>query len=82
MFPQLFQGLDISKFHCDVCELAKHTCVSFSISNKRSSQSFHLVHSDTWGPTTIPNTFGARRFVSLIDDCTWVAWLSLPKILC
>ena len=25
MFPQLFIGSDISEFHCDVCELAKHT---------------------------------------------------------
>ena len=55
MFPHLFQGLDISKFHCETCELAKHTRVSSPISNKRSSHPFHLIHSDIWGPSTIPN---------------------------
>lgn len=78
MFPHLFQGLDISEFHCDVCELAKHTRVSFPISNKRSSHPFHLIHSDIWGPT-IPNISGACWFVSLIDDCTRVTWLVLLK---
>ena len=55
LFPQLFIGLDTSEFHCDVCELAKHTRVSFPISNKRSVFPFQLVHSDIWGPSTIPN---------------------------
>ena len=79
MFPHLFQGLDISEFHCDICELAKHTRVSFPISNSRSSLPFHLIHSDIWGPSTIPNVSGARWFVSLIDDCTRVTWLFLLK---
>ena len=79
MFPHLFQGLDISEFHCETCELAKHTRVSFPISNKRSSYPFHLIHSDIWGPSTIPNVSGARWFVSLIDDCTRVTWIFLLK---
>ena len=36
----LFQGSNISKFHSETCELAKHTHVSFPISNKRSSHHF------------------------------------------
>ncbi|KAJ9701255.1 hypothetical protein PVL29_006553 [Vitis rotundifolia] len=79
MFPHLFQGLDIFEFHCETCELAKHTRVSFPISNKRSSHHFHLIHSDIWGPLTIPNVFGARWFVSLNDDCTRVTWIFLLK---
>ncbi|KAJ9705809.1 hypothetical protein PVL29_003762 [Vitis rotundifolia] len=79
MFPHLFQGLDISEFHCETCELAKHTRVSFLISNKRSSHPFHLIHSDIWGPSAIPNVYGARWFVFLIDDCTWVTWIFLLK---
>ena len=46
MFPYLFQGSDISKFHCETYELAKHICVYFPIINKRSSHPFHLIHSD------------------------------------
>ena len=79
MFLHLFQGLDISEFHCETCEFAKHIRVSFPISNKRSSHPFHLIHSDIWGPSTIPNVSGARWFVSLIDDCTWVTWIFLLK---
>ncbi|KAJ9675453.1 hypothetical protein PVL29_024397 [Vitis rotundifolia] len=79
MFPHLFQGLNISEFHCETCELEKHTHVSFPISNKRSSHPFHLIHSDIWGPSTIPNVSGAHWFVSLIDDCTWVTWIFLLK---
>ena len=45
-FPTLFKGLDIQSFHCDNCEYAKHTRVSFPISNKISSSPFFLIHSD------------------------------------
>ena len=79
MFPHLFQGIDISGFHCETCEFAKHIRVSFPISNKRSSHPFHLIHSDIWGPSTIPNVSGARWFVSLIDNCTRVTWIFLLK---
>ncbi|KAJ9697063.1 hypothetical protein PVL29_009014 [Vitis rotundifolia] len=79
MFPHSFQGLDISEFHCKTCELAKHTRVSFPISNKRSSHHFHLIHSDIWGPSTIPNVSRAHWFVSLTDDCTRVTWIFLLK---
>ena len=79
MFPTLFKGLDIADFHCDVCEFAKHTRVSFPINNERSLHHFHLIHSDVWRPSTIPNVFGTHWFVSIIDDCTRVTWLYLLK---
>ena len=79
IFPYLFQGLDIFEFHCETCELEKHTRVSFLISNKRSSHPFHLIHIDIWGPSTIPTVSGARWFVSLIDNYTRVTWIFLLK---
>jgi len=79
MFPSLFKGLDIETFHCDICEYAKHTRVSFPIRNKRSSSPFYLIHSDIWGPSTVPNVSGSRWFVSFIDDCTRVSWVFLLK---
>ena len=48
MFPLLFKGIDEEKLHCDVCELAKHRCATFPISNKRVSIPFVLVHNDIW----------------------------------
>ena len=70
MFPSLFSGLDGSVFHCEVCEISKHHCVSFPVSNKFSSIPFSLVHSNVWGPSQVPNCSGAKWFVSFIDDCT------------
>ena len=58
--------------------MENHTRVSFPISNK-SSHPFHLIHSDIWGPSTIPNVSRAHWFVSLIDDCTLVTWIFLLK---
>ena len=79
LFPSLFKSLDVENFHCDVCELAKHKLVSFPISNKRSLFPFYLVHSEIWGPSTIPNVSRARWFVSFIDDCTRVTCVSTPQ---
>ena len=78
LFPSLFFKLDVS-FHCEVCELAKHKRVPFPISNNRSSFPFYLIHSDVWGPSTVPNVSGARWFVTFIDDCTRVTWIFLLK---
>ena len=74
MFPLLFKNIDVDTFHCDVREFAKHRCVSFPLSSKRSSFPFALIHSDIWG-----SSFGARWFVSFIDDCTCVTWIFLLK---
>ena len=79
MFPNLFKGLNVQSFHCDICEFAKHTRVPFPISNKKSSSPFFLIHSDIWGPSTIPNITGSRWFVTFIDDCTRVSWIYLLK---
>ena len=79
MFPTLFKGLDIQPFHYDICEYAKHIHVSFPISNKRSSSPFFLIHSNIWGPSTIPNISGSRWFVTFIDDYTRVSWIYLLK---
>lgn len=59
LYPELCQGIDASHFQCEVCELAKHTRVSFPISNKRSISPFQLIHSDIWGPSPLPNISGA-----------------------
>ena len=38
--PSLVEKINISKFHCEPCTLAKHHCVSFS--NKRNSICFPI----------------------------------------
>ena len=78
-FPLLFKEISVEHFHHSVCELTKYQRASFQISNKRTAFPFSLIHSDIWGPSTIPNIYGTRWFVSFIDDCTHVTWIYLLK---
>ena len=70
MFPNMFQGLDVTNFHYDVCELSKYHRVSYDVSNKLSLFPFFLVHSDMWGLSKVPNCSGAKWFISFVDNCT------------
>ena len=79
LFPFLFKNLNVESLHCDVCELAKHKCVPFPISNKMSPFPFVLVHTDVWGLAYVPNILGAKWFLTFIDDCTRVTWVFLLK---
>ncbi|CAL2253605.1 unnamed protein product [Prunus armeniaca] len=77
LFPSLFSKLDISSFKCDICELAKSHRVPFPLSSHKSLVPFSLVHSDVWGLTKITTPWGAQWFVTFIDDCTRMTWVSL-----
>ncbi|CAL8995150.1 unnamed protein product [Prunus brigantina] len=79
LFPSLFSGLESSSFTCDICELAKSHRVPFPLRSNQSLIPFSLVHSDVWGPSKIPTPGGARWFVTFIDDCTRMTWVSLLK---
>jgi hypothetical protein len=46
--PFDFLKLDCSS--CEICNLEKHTKLSFKLSNCTSNEPFELVHSDVWGP--------------------------------
>ena len=75
--PQLFSGLNDREFHCDTCELAKCHIISYSPSLNKSSEPFEVIHSDVWGPAKVPSISGARHFVTFIDECTRMTWVSL-----
>ena len=52
VFLFLFRKLDVESFHYDVCKLVKHRRLTFlTKNNERSSESFHIIHSDFWGPS-------------------------------
>ena len=36
-----------------------------------------IIHSDVWGPAKIPSISKARYFVTFIDECTRMTWVSL-----
>ena len=50
-----FQNFDCTSFH-----FGKQTKLSFNNSNSFSSAPFNLIHSDIWGPATIPTEGGSR----------------------
>ncbi|PRQ26842.1 putative RNA-directed DNA polymerase [Rosa chinensis] len=77
--PHLFSVVSDSDFHCDICELAKSHHISYSPSLHKSPVLFMKIHSDVWGPAKIPSLSGARYFVTFIDDCTRMTWVSLLK---
>ncbi|PRQ26985.1 putative RNA-directed DNA polymerase [Rosa chinensis] len=77
--PQLFSVVSDLDFHCDICELAKSHRISYSPSLNKSLVPFMKIHSDVWGPAKISSLSGARYFVTFIDDCTRMTWVSLPK---
>ena len=79
MFPTMFGKLDIQSFHCDVCEFAKHHCVSFLSRNNKCSIPFSLIYIDVWGLTRIQSISRPKWFVSFIDDCKRVTWVFLMK---
>ncbi|BFG37702.1 hypothetical protein CerSpe_239760 [Prunus speciosa] len=79
LFPSLFSDLESSSFKCDICELAKSHRVPFPLSSNKSLIPFSLVHSDVWGPSKVTTPGGARWFVTFIDDCTRMTWVSRLK---
>jgi hypothetical protein len=75
--PNLFTALQNLDFQCTTCELAKsHRKPYFSSSNK-CSKPFMVIHSDIWGPATISSISKARYFITFIDECTRMTWVSL-----
>ena len=67
-------GLD---FHCDIYEHAKSHCVSYLPSMNKILEPFTIIHSDVWGPTKVPSISNARFFITFIDECTKMTWVSL-----
>ncbi|PRQ17925.1 putative RNA-directed DNA polymerase [Rosa chinensis] len=80
--PQLFSVVSDLDFHCDICELAKSHRISYSPSLNKSPIPFMKIHSDVEGLVKIPSLSGARYFVTFIDDCTRMTWVSLLKNKC
>jgi hypothetical protein len=74
--PSMYVSFDNK---CHVCPMAKQTRSSFPSSNISTSAHFSLLHCDIWGPHRISSHFGARYFLTIVDDftrCTWVFLMS------
>ena len=47
--------------------------------NVQCLRSFDCVHSDVWGPYSIPHICGNKWFVLFVDDYSHFTWLYLTK---
>ena len=71
---------NLSLLECELCQLGKHTRVSFPKRlESRTKSPFKLVHTDVWGPSRIASNLGLRYFVTFIDDVSRFTWLFLMK---
>jgi len=75
--PHLFNEVHDSKFHCNICEMAKSHRITYLPSLNKSSKSFAVIHSDVWGLAKISTISKACYFVTFIDECTRMTWMSL-----
>ena len=75
--PELFVGITNFESRCDICEMAKSHRISYVPSHNKNSVPFMTIHSEVWGPARIPTLSGARYFVTFIDECTRMTWISL-----
>ena len=60
---------------CDVCALAKQSRLPFSVSSISSVRPFELIHCDIWGPHKIASLFGAKYFLTIVDDYSIFTWV-------
>ncbi|GJU66617.1 putative RNA-directed DNA polymerase [Tanacetum coccineum] len=77
--PNLFLNIMDSDFKCDTCELAKNKRISYVPSFNKTSVPFMTIHSNVRGSARIPTPSGARYFVTFVDECTRMIWISLLK---
>jgi len=79
LFPHLFINKNSKFFHCEICQLAKHTRHVYPSIQYEPSNPFSIIHSDIWGPSRVKNINGARWFISFIDDHTRTTWTFLMR---
>jgi len=68
-FPFTFQDA------CDVCALSKQCRLPFSASSISSIRPFELIHCDIWGPYKFSSPFGAKYFLTIVDDYSRFTWV-------
>ena len=70
----------LSSLECELCQLKKHTRVSFPKRLEfRTKSPFELVHTIVWGLSRTASILGFRYFITFIDDFSYCTWLFLMK---
>ena len=59
--------------------MGKQTRVKFQTGQHSTLVVLDYIHSDLWGPATVPSNGGHRYFVSFIDDFSRKVWVYFLK---
>lgn len=75
---QMFQGQQCTLDSiCQICPQARQSRNVFPLSSIQTKQCFQLVLLDIWGPYHIPTHNACKFFITLVDDFSKMAWVSL-----
>ena len=61
------------------CIYGKQNHMSFPRKSTREKEILELVHSDVFGPMSMPSLGGSRYYVPLIDDFSGMTWIYFIK---
>ncbi|KAE8689304.1 paired amphipathic helix protein Sin3-like 3-like [Hibiscus syriacus] len=65
---------------CEDCIFGKQKKVSFAkIGKTPKAEKLELVHTDVWGPSSVPSLAGSLYYVTFIDDSTRNVWVYFLK---
>ena len=70
-------SVQFQNFDCTFCHFGKQMKLPFNNSDSFSFAHFDLIHSDIWGPTSVPTEGGSRYFVIFVDDVSRYIWIYL-----
>ena len=64
---------------CEHCVFGKQCRVQFSTGVHRTKSSVDYIHSDLWGPSSVPSKGGAQYLLTFIDDFSRKVWVYFLK---
>ena len=74
----MVEGMSNSSLYfnfCEHCLYGKQNRVSFPYGAKRENKILELVHSDVYGPVSVPSLGKAMYYVSFIGDFSRNTWI-------
>ena len=76
----LLDGQSISKLKfCEHCVFGKQKRVKFTRKIHNTKGILDCIHSDLWGPSSVPSRGGANYMLTIIDDFSRKVWVFILK---
>ena len=66
-------------YFCEHCVYGKQCRVKFSTGVHRMRGTLDYIHSNLWGPSSVPSHSGARYMLTFIDDYSRKVWIYVLK---